>query len=217
MKCRSHKIDNCYKLSLSQSVMHPFRPSFALALFFREKRLNIYSCYLYFKEVPPSVLPFNLISLCVPSPCCERAPPLIQCTIHASSPLIFLQGNQINKWINKQLPMQYYSCHFLRYHLHKKAGSRGKKRDLYFLQHFSLMSLAHILVIFNYSCINNERNVTILQCNNWSTLLKICSSIKRTGHMLTYKNSRFKKCRRASTKYRGNKRRLKQKFDPDVP
>ena len=35
---------------------------------------------------------------------------------------------------------------------------------------------------------------------------KICNSIKRTGHMLTYKNSRFKKCRRASTKYRGNKR-----------
>ena len=137
MKCRSHKTDNCYKLSLSKSVMHPFRPSFALALFFREKSLNIYSCYLYFKEVPPSVLPFNLISLCVPSPCCERAPPLIQCTIHASSPLIFLQGNQINKWINKQLPLQYYSCHFLRYHLHKKSGSRGKKRDLYFLQHFS--------------------------------------------------------------------------------
>ena len=46
---------------------------------------------------------------------------------------------------------------------------------------------------------------------------KICNSIKRTGHMLTYKNSRFKKCRRASTKYRGNKRWLKQKFDPDVP
>ena len=192
MKCRSHKIDNCYKLSLSQSVMHPFRPSFALALFFREKSLNIYSCYLYFKEVPPSVLPFNLIcsevlwSPSVPSPCCERAPPLIQCPIHASSPLIFLQGNQINKWINKQLPMQYYSCHFLRYHLHKKAGSRGKKRDLYFLQHFSLMSLAHKLVIFNYSCIINERNLAILKCNNWSRFLKICNSIKRTGHMLTY-------------------------------
>ena len=146
-----------------------------------------------------------------------QAPPLIQCPIHASSPLIFLQGNQINKWINKQLSMQYYSCHFLRYRLHKKAGSRGKKRDLYFLQHFSLMSLAHILVIFNYSCIINERNLTILQCNNWSTLLKICNSVKRTGHTLTYKNSRFKKCRRASTKYRGNKRRLEQKFDPDVP
>ena len=79
------------------------------------------------------------------------------------------------------------------------------------------MSLAHILVIFNYSCLINERNLTILQYNNLSALLKICNSIKRTGHMLTDKNSRFKKCRRASTKYRGNKRRLKQKFDPDVP
>ena len=132
MKCRSHKIDNCYKLSLSQSVMHPFRPSFALALFFREKTLIIYSCYLYFKEVPPSVLPFNLISLCVPSPCCERAPPLIQCTIHASSAPIFLQGNQINKWINKQLPMQYYSCDFLRYQLHKKLVVEGRKETCIF-------------------------------------------------------------------------------------
>ena len=132
MKRRSHKIDNCYKLSLRQSVMHPFRPSFALALFFREKSLNIYSYYLYFKEVPPSNLPFNLISLCVPSPCCERAPPLIQCTIHTSSPLIFLQGNQINKWINKQLPMQYYSGHFLSYHLHKKLVVEGRRETCIF-------------------------------------------------------------------------------------
>ena len=32
-----------------------------LPYFFEKKSLNIYSCYLYFKEVPPSVLPFNLI------------------------------------------------------------------------------------------------------------------------------------------------------------
>lgn len=66
IKCRSHKIDNCYKLSLRESVMHPFRPSLAApALFFRGKSLNIYPCYLFFEEVPPSALPFNLISLCV--------------------------------------------------------------------------------------------------------------------------------------------------------
>ena len=41
MKCRSHKIDNCYKLSLRESVTHPFRPSLAPPLFVREKSLNI--------------------------------------------------------------------------------------------------------------------------------------------------------------------------------
>ena len=50
MKCRSHKIDNCHKLPLRQSVMmHPFRPSSIPALFFSDKEsLNIYTCYLYF-------------------------------------------------------------------------------------------------------------------------------------------------------------------------
>ena len=41
IKCRSHKIDNCYKLSLRESVTHPFRPSLAPPLFVREKSLNI--------------------------------------------------------------------------------------------------------------------------------------------------------------------------------
>ena len=41
IKCRSHKIDNCYKLSPRESVTHPFRPSLAPPLFVREKSLNI--------------------------------------------------------------------------------------------------------------------------------------------------------------------------------
>ena len=41
IKCRSHKIDNCYKLSLRESVTHPFRPSLEPPLFVREKRLDI--------------------------------------------------------------------------------------------------------------------------------------------------------------------------------
>ena len=46
-KCRSHKIDNCYKLWLRESVMHPFRPSSIPALFFRERILKVCTCYLY--------------------------------------------------------------------------------------------------------------------------------------------------------------------------
>ena len=115
--------------------------------------------------------------------------------------------------------MQYYSCHFLRYHLHKKAGSRGKKRDLYFLQHFSLMSLAHILVIFNYSCIINERNLTILQCN--VQLKYIVNNLQfHKENRSQAKNNRFKNAEgqvRNTEAIRGNKRRLKQKFDLDVP
>ena len=40
MKCRSHKIDNCHKLPLRQTVMmHPFRPSSIPALFFSTKKV----------------------------------------------------------------------------------------------------------------------------------------------------------------------------------
>ena len=61
MKSRSHKIDNCNKLSLRQSVMmHPFRPSSILALFFRERKFK----YLHLPPLlPPSNLPFTLIDV----------------------------------------------------------------------------------------------------------------------------------------------------------
>ena len=60
MKCGSHKIDNCYKLSLRQSVMiHPFRPSSIPAYFFRERKFK----YLHLLPLlSSSILLFTLMS-----------------------------------------------------------------------------------------------------------------------------------------------------------
>ena len=43
-KCRSHKIDNCYKLWLRESVMHPFNTCSILS---RKNFLKVCTCYLY--------------------------------------------------------------------------------------------------------------------------------------------------------------------------
>ena len=71
MKCRSHKIDNCHKLSLRESVTHPFRPSSISALFFQEKRFTYLLPLLRRGSSVNSSFEFDLywnslIFLCVP-------------------------------------------------------------------------------------------------------------------------------------------------------
>ena len=104
-KFRSHKIDNCYKLWLRESVMHPFRPSPIPALFFFFSRKNLLQTLL-----PPLIRLFTLICsevLWYPSVFLDSryvAPPLIHCTIYASICSPFCkeigENQSINKWIN---------------------------------------------------------------------------------------------------------------------
>ena len=113
MKCRSHKIDNSYKLSLRESFTHPFRPSSVyFPTFFEKKSLNI--CYLYFDLYWSS-----FISLCV-SWSSLRGPSLVS-----------LKSEKKNKQLFKQL----YSCHFLSYLSHKK---QKKMRGTCILYNISL-------------------------------------------------------------------------------
>ena len=123
MKCRSHKIDNCHKLSLRESVTHPFRPQY-LRDFFKKKGLNI--CYLYSEEVPPSTLPLNLIciealwSSCVFHVPCSLPNPVWLLPWFIVQSMHRIHSSFCEEIRKKNLFRQFYSCHLLRYFSHYK-------------------------------------------------------------------------------------------------
>ena len=124
MKCRSHKIDNSNKLSLKESVTHPFRPSSISARFFQEKNLSI--SYLYSEEVPPSTLPLNLICIeALWSSCVFRVPCSLPLPVWLLPWFIVQSMHRIRSSFckeirKKNLFRQFYSCHLLRYFSHYK-------------------------------------------------------------------------------------------------